>query len=205
MFFSMMGIYEEKKRLRKAMKAERLALAKEEWQSRSARIVQNILAFEKFQQAKVVHGFIPDEHRLEVNLIPLLEWIFSNQKKLLVPVVEEGELISVELTSFNHLERNSFGVLEPIERVPSSLESEIDLVLVPLLAVDSKGNRLGYGKGYYDRFFKRLNSQAFKLGVAFEFQVLSHVPATESDIRLDAVMTESGMMGCKAQEPYDAN
>jgi 5-formyltetrahydrofolate cyclo-ligase len=200
-----MSIYEEKKRLRKAMKAERLALAKEEWQSRSARIVRNILAFEKFQQAKVVHGFIPDEHRHEVNLIPLLEWIISNQKKLLVPVVEEGELISVELTSFNHLERNSFGVLEPIERVPSSLESEIDLVLVPLLAVDSKGNRLGYGKGYYDRFFKRLNSQAFKLGVAFEFQVLSHVPATESDIRLDAVMTESGMMGCKAQEPYDAN
>jgi len=192
-----MSIYEEKKRLRKAMKAERLALAKEEWQSRSARIVQNILAFEKFQQAKVVHGFIPDEHRHEVNLIPLLEWIISNQKKLLVPVVEEGELISVELTSFNHLERNSFGVLEPIERVPSSLESEIDLVLVPLLAVDSKGNRLGYGKGYYDRFFKRLNSQAFKLGVAFAFQVLNHVPATGNDIRLDAVVTESGMMLCK--------
>jgi len=201
----MMGIYEEKKRLRKAMKAERLALAKEEWQSRSARIVQNILAFEKFQQAKVVHGFIPDEHRHEVNLIPLLEWIISNQKKLLVPVVEEGELISVELTSFNHLEKNSFGVREPVAHVPSSLESEIDLVLVPLLAVDSKGNRLGYGKGYYDRFFKRLNSQAFKLGVAFEFQMLSHVPATESDVRLDAVVTESGMMVCNAQEPHDAN
>lgn len=193
----MMGIYEEKKRLRKAMKAERLALAKEEWQSRSARIVQNILAFEKFQQAKVVHGFIPDENRNEVNLIPLLEWIFSNQKKLLVPVVEEGELISVELTSFNHLEKNSFGVREPVAHVPSSLESEIDLVLVPLLAVDSKGNRLGYGKGYYDRFFKRLNSQAFKLGVAFAFQVLNHVPATGNDIRLDAVVTESGMMLCK--------
>jgi len=192
-----MSIYEEKKRLRKAMKAERLALAKEEWQSRSARIVQNILALEKFQHASVIHAFIPDENRNEVNLIPLLEWIISNQKKLLVPVVEEGELISVELTSFNHLERNSFGVLEPIERVPSSLESEIDLVLVPLLAVDSKGNRLGYGKGYYDRFFKRLNSQAFKLGVAFAFQVLNHVPATGNDIRLDAVVTESGMMLCK--------
>jgi len=192
-----MSIYEEKKRLRKAMKAERLALAKDDWQRRSACIVQNILAFEKFQHASVIHAFIPDENRNEVNLIPLLERIFSNQKKLLVPVVEGSELISVELTSFNHLERNSFGVLEPIERVPSSLESEIDLVLVPLLAVDSKGNRLGYGKGYYDRFFKRLNSQAFKLGVAFAFQVLNHVPATGNDIRLDAVVTESGMMLCK--------
>ncbi len=200
-----MSIYEEKKRLRKAMKAERLALAKDDWQGRSARIVENVLALEKFQRARVVHAFIPDEHRNEVNLIPLLEWIISNQKKLLVPVVEGSELISVELTSFQHLEKNSFGVREPVMRVPSSLESKIDLVLVPLLAVDSKGNRLGYGKGYYDRFFKRLNSQAFKLGVAFEFQVLNHVPATESDVRLDAVMTESGMIGCKAQEPNDAN
>ncbi len=200
-----MSIYEEKKRLRKALKAERLALAKDDWQGRSARIVENVLALEKVQRARVVHAFIPDEHRNEVNLIPLLEWIISNQKKLLVPVVEGSELISVELTSFHHLEKNSFGVREPVVRVPSSLESEIDLVLVPLLAVDSKGNRLGYGKGYYDRFFKRLNSQAFKLGVAFEFQVLTHVPTTESDSRLDAVMTESGMMVCNVQEPHDAN
>ncbi len=200
-----MSIYEEKKRLRKAMKAERLALAKDDWQGRSARIVENVLALEKVQRARVVHAFIPDEHRHEVNLIPLLEWIMSNQKKLLVPVVEGNELISVELTSFHHLEKNSFGVREPVMRVSSSLESEIDLVLVPLLAVDAKGNRLGYGKGYYDRFFKRLNSQAFKLGVAFEFQVLNHVPATESDVRLDAVVTESGMMICNVQEPQDAN
>lgn len=193
----MMGIYEEKKRLRKVMKAERLALAKDDWQRHSACIVQNILALEKFQQATVIHAFIPDENRNEVNLIPLLQWILSNQKKLLVPVVEGSVLISVELTSFNHLEKNSFGVREPVAHVPSSLESEIDLVLVPLLAVDSKGNRLGYGKGYYDRFFKRLNSQAFKLGVAFAFQVLNHVPATGNDIRLDAVVTESGMMLCK--------
>ncbi len=191
------SIYEEKKRLRKAIKAERLALAKDDWQRRSARIVENVLALEKVQRAKVIHAFIPDENRQEVNLIPLLEWVISNQKKLLVPVIEGSELISVELTSFNHLEKNSFGVREPVMRVPSSLESEIDLVLVPLLAVDSKGNRLGYGKGYYDRFFKRLNSQAFKLGVAFEFQVLNRVPATESDIRLDAVVTESGTMLCK--------
>ncbi len=200
-----MSIYEEKKRLRKAMKAKRLGLAKDDWQRRSARIVQNILALEKFQHASVIHAFIPDENRHEVNLIPLLEWILSNQKKLLVPVVEGRDLISVELMSFNHLERNAFGVLEPIERVPSTLESKIDLVLVPLLAVDSKGNRLGYGKGYYDRCFKRLNSQAFKLGVAFEFQVLNHVPATESDVRLDGVVTESGIMGCNAQPPHDAN
>jgi 5-formyltetrahydrofolate cyclo-ligase len=152
---------------------------------------------EKFQQATVIHAFIPDENRNEVNLIPLLQWILSNQKKLLVPVVEGSVLISVELTSFNHLERNSFGVLEPVACVPSTLESKIDLVLVPLLAVDSKGNRLGYGKGYYDRFFKQLNSQVFKLGVAFEFQVLDCVPATQNDVRLDAVVTESGVMLCK--------
>ncbi|MGQ9806080.1 MAG: 5-formyltetrahydrofolate cyclo-ligase [Chlorobiales bacterium] len=189
-----MSIYEEKKRLRKTMKAERLSLAKDDWLKRSALIVQNITALEKFQTASVVHAFFPDENRNEVNLIPLLKKIISSQKKLLVPVVEGKELISVELTSVEHLHRSAFGVLEPTERTPSPLEREIDLVLVPLLAVDAKGNRLGYGKGYYDRFFQRLNQRVFKLGVAFEFQVLETVPASESDVRLDAVVTERGLI-----------
>lgn len=176
------------------MKTQRLALSKEDWQRRSALIVQNIKALEKFQTARVIHSFLCDENRNEVNLILLLEKIISSQKKLLVPVVEGKELISVELTSFEHLHRSAFGVLEPIARIPSPLEQEIELVLVPLLAVDAKGNRLGYGKGYYDRFFKRLSAHAFKLGVAFEFQVLDKVPATESDVRLDAVVTEHGLI-----------
>ncbi len=189
-----MTIYEEKKRLRKAMKAMRSAMPKEDWQEQSARIVQNIKALEKFQTARVVHAFLSDENRYEVNLIPLLEYIISSQKKLLVPVISGSNLISVELTSFEHLTRHAFGVLEPIERTPSPLEREIDLVLVPLLAVDRNGNRLGYGKGYYDRFLKRLNPNCLKLGVAFFFQLLDKVPATEDDVPLDAVVTEKGLM-----------
>lgn len=176
------------------MKAERLSLAKDDWQQRSALIVQNITALEKFRTASVVHAFLSDENRNEVNLIPLLEWIISSQKKLLVPIVEGEHLISAELTSFNHLTRHAFGVLEPTERAPSLLEREIDLVLVPLLAIDGNGNRLGYGKGYYDRFFQGLNQRVFKLGVAFEFQVLETIPASESDVRLDAVVTETGVV-----------
>lgn len=189
-----MAIYEEKKQLRKTMKALRSAMPKQEWQERSALIVQNIKALEKFQTARVIHAFLSDEARNEVNLIPLLEKITSSQKKLLVPVVDGSNLISVELTSFNHLTRHAFGVLEPTERTSSPLEQEIDLVLVPLLAIDKNGNRLGYGKGYYDRFFKRLNAKCFKLGVGFEFQVMGEVPSTESDVRLDAVMTEKGLI-----------
>lgn len=195
-----MLIYEEKKRLRKAMKALRSALPREVWQERSARIVQNIKMLEEFQSAKVIHAFISDEKRQEVNLIPLLKWIISSQKKLLVPVIERNGLISVELTSLNHLTPHTFGVLEPTERVPSLLEQEINLVLVPLLATDKHGNRLGYGKGYYDRFFKRLSPNTFKLGVAFEFQILDQVPTTKSDVRLDAIMTESGLISVS---PYD--
>lgn len=172
----------------------RSAMPKEDWQERSMRIVQNIKALEKFQTATVIHAFLSDENRQEVNLIPLLELIIASQKKLLVPVVDGSNLTTVELTSFNHLTRHAFGVLEPTERTRSPLEEAIDFVLVPLLAVDKSGNRLGYGKGYYDRFFKRLSSNPFKLGVAFEFQVLDEVPATESDVRLNAVMTEKGLM-----------
>lgn len=178
------------------MKTLRSAMPRDAWQEQSERIVQNIKALEKFHAAKVIHAFISDENRQEVNLIPLLEWIVSNQKKLLAPVIEGRELISVELTSLEHLTRQAFGVLEPTEREPSALESEIDLALVPLLAVDKKGNRLGYGKGYYDRFFKRLNKRIFKLGVAFDFQIVDSVPATRDDVRIDAVITQFGLTAC---------
>ncbi len=167
-------------------------MPKEAWQERSVRIVQNIKALEKFQTATVIHAFLSDENRQEANLIPLLELIIASSKNLLVPIIEGKELISVELTSFNHLTRHAFGVLEPTERTPSPLEEAIDFVLVPLLAVDKSGNRLGYGKGYYDRFLKRLRSNPFKLGVAFEFQVLDEVPAAERSSSMSHIDSKKG-------------
>lgn len=165
----------------------------DEWQARSARIVAQIEALEQFKRAKVVHSFIPDETHREVNLIPLLEKIISS-KTLLAPVVAQKDLISVQINSVNELERNAFGILEPKAAKSSPLESEIDLVLAPLLAVDKAGNRLGYGKGYYDRFFKRLKKNVLKLGVAFKFQILNRVPTTENDVKLDAIATEENII-----------
>jgi len=69
--------------------------------------------------------------------------------------------------------------------------NEIDFVVVPGLAFDLKGNRLGRGKGYYDRFLKRLRNDASTCGVAFDCQLLDEVPHGPSDFRLDALVTES--------------
>lgn len=192
-FESLTWIYEAKRRLRKRMKAKRAALPKDERQARSARVVEQIEAMERFQRASVIHSFIPDEARNEVNLAPLLKKIVAS-KKLLAPVVQGGDLISVEIASLDDLEPNALGVLEPKSRTPSPLEAEIDLALVPLLAADRSGNRLGYGKGYYDRFFKRLNKPIFKLGVAFDLQIVRRVPTTADDVKLDAIATESGII-----------
>jgi 5-formyltetrahydrofolate cyclo-ligase len=188
------SIYEEKKRLRKELKRKREALSKDDWRKRSDLILEQVKSCQPFNVAAVVHSFIADESRNEVNTIPLLEWTWFSQKKLLVPVVQGTELLSIEIVALENLRRNAFGILEPIEETASILENDLNIVIAPLLAVDKSGNRLGYGKGYYDRFFKRLHQGVFKLGVAFDFQVLDHIPTSENDVTLDAVATESHVL-----------
>jgi len=88
----------------------------------------------------------------------------------------------------------AFGILEPTSG--QSVEaSELDLVLVPARAFDRKnGNRLGRGKGYYDRLLERLSPRAFKCGIAFDCQILPTLPISPHDVPVDAVVTESGIL-----------
>jgi len=91
----------------------------------------------------------------------------------------------------------SFGVREPAEEDFNFVSpDQIDLVVVPGLAFDRRGGRIGYGKGYFDRLLSRLGSQVPRIALAFDFQVLGAVPQDENDIRVDAIITEKSTMNC---------
>ena len=87
------------------------------------------------------------------------------------------------------------GIMEPDPLLCKPLDpSLIDLIIVPGVAFDSMGGRIGYGKGYYDRFLPQLRADVPKLGLAYDFQVLPRVPQDEFDIRMDAIVTEKGIL-----------
>ncbi|RFM22766.1 MAG: 5-formyltetrahydrofolate cyclo-ligase [Candidatus Thermochlorobacter aerophilum] len=186
--------------IRDALSKQRLALSEEEWQTRSQKIFQSLMDAPVLHRARMVHCFISMASRREVNTEPILQWLQAQGKPIAVPVMKSRNLVSVRFTGMDKLASGVFEVLEPIEHVPVD-ESMIDVVLTPLLACDRAGNRLGYGKGFYDNFFSRLAAKGihpYKIGLAFSFQILEHIPQipekAHKDVPLDAIATETGMI-----------
>ena len=152
------------------------------------------------QAPPVIAGYWPV--RDEVNVLPLLEALHARGLKLALPVVEERD---APLT-FRHwqpgmaLEKGAFGIPVPPSRAPALTPA---ILLVPLVAFDRAGHRLGYGGGYYDRTLARLRARnpfTIAIGCAFAGQELEHIPALSTDARLDAVLTEHGIIRPMEQE-----
>ncbi len=111
---------------------------------------------------------------------------WSPSKHILLPVIRGENLELCLYKDIHHLQTGSFGVQEPIGEVFTDY-SAIDCAVIPGMAFDKRGNRLGRGKGYYDRLLSHL--PAFKIGICFPFQLIEEVPTNEWDIRMDLVIT----------------
>jgi 5-formyltetrahydrofolate cyclo-ligase len=121
-------------------------------------------------------------------------------KRLSYPRVRDGRLELVEVFSIEELHPGLFGVLEPVGSVTVTL-GEIDLLVVPGVAFDRAGHRLGYGKGFYDRML-HAPEQVCKAGIAFDFQLLAALPTETHDVRMDILATESALLRWPCNDHY---
>jgi len=129
----------------------------------------------------------------EVDTWGLIEESLKLGKKIILPRTDQssGGLIPHEITDIRSLIRGTFGILEP-EPNPEMVfpVSEIDLAVVPGIAFDRRGNRLGRGGGFYDRFLSTLERETLKVGLAFDFQIVENIPIeSEKDVLLDLVIS----------------
>jgi len=149
----------------------------------------------EFQKAKGIGAFASTPS--EINTYPILEGVIELGKKLYLPrvVKDKTRFNYYPVADFKDLSPGTFGILEPPGDHPADWE-EIDLVLVPGLAFDLKGRRLGFGKGYYDRALPLLKKSAFTIGLGYSFQVVEQVPTASHDIALKAVLSEKGFYYC---------
>ena len=150
-----------------------------------------------FQKKKItIAGYYPSNY--EVNILMFLEKAFKKNFKIVLPVIKPPSSMSFRLWIFKEpLYVNKFGILEP-----NNSNSEIipDLILVPLVAFDSDLNRIGYGKGYYDRYLKKISKMkknAIFLGIAYSFQKCKSIPVNKHDFKLDYIFTERGIISSK--------
>jgi len=141
----------------------------------------------------VIAGYYPSNY--EVDILYFLELAAKKNFKIALPVIKPSNKMSFKLWIFKEpLNVNKFGILEPKN---SNKEIIPDLIMVPLVAFDNKLNRIGYGKGYYDRSLGKINKikkKMITLGVAYSFQKCQAIPINKHDFKLDYIFTERGII-----------
>jgi 5-formyltetrahydrofolate cyclo-ligase len=153
---------------------------------RSKTIQEFVIKSKEFEPAKVVGTYYALGSEVTTELIIKRAKILG--KKIALPRVEEDKITFYKLSSMKSLIRSRFGILEPS---PYEQMSDIDILIVPGIAFDKKGNRLGYGMGFYDRLLSC--KRTFSIGLAYSFQLLENLPHDKYDKRLDAIASEDGI------------
>ncbi|WP_018130958.1 5-formyltetrahydrofolate cyclo-ligase [Effusibacillus pohliae] len=188
----------DKNELRRRILARRNGLDGAERAKKNEAIFRNLVSIPQVQAAGTFLLYL--DFRGEVETARILQWGWQAGKRMAVPVTvpAERKLVPVEIRSFTELEPGAYGIREPKAggRVPVPVDT-IDAVLVPGVAFDRRGGRLGYGGGYYDRFLLLLRSDALKIGLAYELQLVEEVPAEEHDVQLDLLVTENAVVNCR--------
>ena len=180
----------DKKRFRQQCKNYRRSLTEKEWRKKSHRILDRFKAHLELQERLVIHSYIPIEKNREVDTIPLVKKWIKQEQKLAVPKSDFTtlEMEHILLTDLDQLVEQKMGILEPV-RGETAHPRDFDLIIVPMVGADVKRNRLGYGKGFYDRFLAKTNGQ--KVGLCYE-SCLSGEPITTDihDVKMDVIITE---------------
>ena len=172
--------------LRSEMKKKRQMLDLEQRMRASQVIKKRLNEMLPVQKARTIIGYAAIQN--EVDLEPFLEEQRQQGKTILLPRVKASQLEVVEWKGWQETAVSSFGIREPLG--DSYKSTEIDVVLVPGLAFDGNGFRLGYGRGFYDRFLPNLRPDAFKCGVCYEIQVVDSVFPHAADIPMHWIVTE---------------
>ncbi|MDA5633563.1 MULTISPECIES: 5-formyltetrahydrofolate cyclo-ligase [Rhizobium/Agrobacterium group] len=188
----MSGDIAEKARLRGERLAARDALTQAERQEKSQTLTALGASAISFAPGAIISGFMPI--RSEADIRPLMEALRARGGRLVLPVVLDRETIVFRaFDADTTLVKTGFGTTGPGE---DAAILDPDILLVPLSVFDGQGQRIGYGAGHYDRAIARLHGKGRSpvlIGVAFDCQEVSSVPAEPHDVPLDAILTESGL------------
>ena len=182
-----------KKKLKNEIISKRELLSREELLRKSVEIKEKLFSLEEFINSETVMFYMSIKN--EVYTHDMVRETLSS-KRVAVPVVDEkNEIFPSEIKSLSELSPSTLGILEPRkEFIRRIAPDNVDLVVVPGVAFDCSGHRIGYGKGCYDKLLRK--TKAVKIGLAFELQLISEVPKEAHDVPMDKIVTEKRIIQC---------
>ena len=173
-----------KKALRQKIREQKRAMTPAQIEEASRKLAEQFLATEAYRNAQTVYGYLP--YNQEVRTVPILERALADGKRVAVPKVYDDEMRFIYLTDLTQVATGYAGIPEPIGDGPVA-DDPTALVLMPGLAFDREGHRIGYGGGFYDKF---LNAEPGHptIALCYAFQMVEELPTEEFDVPVDLVL-----------------
>lgn len=174
----------DKKQLRSEIREKKRAMTQQQIDAASARLGKLFAESEMYLSAKTIYGYLP--YNQEVRTVPMLERALRDGKRVAVPKVFGNEMRFIYITDFSQVEKGYAGIPEPVADGPVA-DDPTALVLMPGLAFDKEGHRIGYGGGFYDRFLAAEPGHP-TIALCYDFQLLPKLETEEFDIPVDCVL-----------------
>lgn len=184
----------DKRQIRTEILEKRNRMTTDEREKAESIILKSLTIMPEFETAKTVASFVSFRNEIEMQTIN--QSILASRKKLVLPLIDMTlkTMHFYFVDDLNTLVKNSYGILEPNPSTHVQISNEdIELILTPGVAFDLQGYRLGYGGGFYDRFFTSLKKAIPSIGIAFECQVVSQLPIDDYDQKILKLLTETGL------------
>lgn len=175
--------------IRERMRRRRKTLTYEQVHEKSETIRYKLEGRKAFKEANTIMMYISSFKEPET--LPIIEHLLEQGKKVIVPVssTSTNTIVPTYIESISELEKGAYGILEPTIIRPVDT-ADIDVVVIPGIAFDMHRNRLGFGKGYYDKFLEDIDAK--KIALCYDFQIVDDLPVNEHDIPMDLILTEEG-------------
>lgn len=180
-----------KNEIRKAIKVQRKAMSTEQVREKSRIISKLFLESSIYQKAKCLMVYMPLGNEVDTKFI--MQSAFADGKQLIFPVTdtESGEITPYYADENTEFKKGAFSVSEPQSGRKADIK-KIDVVVVPGIAFDRKGSRVGFGKGCYDKFLRK--TDAVKVGICYDFQLCEEIEINDNDVKMDFLITENGLI-----------
>ena len=174
----------DKKELRRSIREQKRAMTEAQIEEKSRKLTQLFLASEAYRNAETIYGYLP--YNQEVRTVPLLEQALRDGKRVAVPKCYGDEMRFIFMDDLAKVEKGYANIPEPISDAPIA-DDKTALVLMPGLAFDPEGHRIGYGGGFYDKFLSAEPDHP-TLALCYDFQLLPKLETEEHDIPVDYVL-----------------
>lgn len=182
--------------LRKLLRQQRRALNSDLIEQSSHAVQKIVLQSKLFSNIKHIALYMAHDGEIDPSPLASLAWSLNITTYLPCINTKDTVLYFVEFKEYEHLQKNTFGILEPRNQNNQFPAEQLDIVFTPLVAFDKQGYRLGMGKGFYDRTFafkKQISSSVRIIGLAYDFQAVESLASHPWDVKLNAILTPSGL------------